>query len=925
MVVQPNESHDVMGEHWFPVGEVSVESMRERVPGIDYPPTNRIHVWFARRPLITSRAAIVMSILPPNADKEEIFNLLCIPSNRNVMDAYSKLLRAKAEKRKIKNPCDWPQAYKCNISENIILYLKKNINGNLPIFDPFAGGGSIPLESVRLGLDVIANDLNPVAFICLKGTVEYPGKFGKDLLPAVDAFCKRVHAAALPTLKSYFPKPNGDDVYAYLWARTVRCPHCGFTLPLSPNWWIVRTETSKIAARPTVDKAANRCQFEIITDPKAEGYNPDQGTFSGGDAICISCGSTINSDGIKAEAKSRQMGHQLYAVCTKLTKARGRGKVWHFRSPTLDEIKSIEDAETYVAVHLHDWAIENLVPMEAFPEDANDTRPIDYGMPLWRDFFSPRQLLTHATYLKAFRETKAELFSDCIEGSNEWEFAKAVAVYGAFVFDSCLNYDSMQCRWDATRCKVAGALDMQAFPFRPSYAEWNQIVEGAGFEWAAKKTLAALNEIVSFMPIIPGKATITQWAAQSTEIPSASLGFIITDPPYAGNVMYAEMSDFFYVWLKLLIGDLYPDVFSESLTNKIDEAIANPARFAGAKRGQAKILAAQDYAAKMEAAFRECRRILQDDGVLCVMFTHRTREAWQNLAESLINGGFTLHASWPVRTEPGQKFGKANKGALKVTVILYCRKRTANQPGRWETIVDEIRNTARLKVEEYQALGITGPDLIVSVYGPALGVFSDHYPVKDVTGRVMRSGDALDIVTQVVNEYLTGDIQGADAITLSYLNLLRFNPSLVVEEDFARIITVFGGNSGIDALDVKRGAGLIRKEKGKVKILTAKDRIAEGVLNPEQPKNLRGLMDVVHAAVVLYEQKGLGAVTRLLEETGHDSKDAGLLSALAVIGGIREDADNKLISEASIATALLEALGRTTVSMSRRGEKITDY
>ncbi len=915
----------VLGEEWFPVGEISVESMRERIPGIDYPPTNRIHVWFARRPLIASRAAIASSLFPVGTDRRIILKTLAIPHDRDVVGAHEEVLRAKAEKRKIKSPFDWPQAYKVPIGEDILRMLENAGIDHPVILDPFSGGGSIPLEAIRLGLDVVANDLNPVAYFCLKGTVEYPARFGTQLIPEVRAFCEKVHREAKAELEEYYPLSPHEEVFSYLWARTIRCPHCGLTIPLSPNWWIARKDSDRIAVRVVSGIDSDMCTFEILEDPEKAGYDPDCGTVSQGGAICPRCTSTIDGDAIKTEAQAGRMGHQLYCVCTKIPKLRGRGKTWVFRAPTEEEVDIIDIVEALVTQDGNTWKQNGLIPSEPYPSDANDIRPIQYGMPNWSDLFNPRQLLAHATYMDKYLEAKQGLFSKLTPGTDEWEFATAVATYGAMVFDSCVNYNSIQSRWDSTREAIRGSMDMQAFPFRWSYGEWNQVVEGAGYEWAVEKTIDSLTELIALMPETPGSATIINADAQALPCDPKSINVIVTDPPYSNNVMYAEVSDFFYVWLKRLVGDLFPVQFSDELTNKTDEAVANPARFNGIKKGQAKKLADQDYAAKMEASFREMHRVLKDDGVLCVMFTHRKAEAWEGLAEALMNAGFSLQSSWPVHTEPGEKFGKANKGALKVTVLLYCRKRENHRPGRWEDVVEEIRHTASYKVEEYSQNGITGPDLLVSVYGPALGKFSEYYPVKDVTGAVRGVGDALAIVAQVVNEYLTGDVQGADMETLAYLNLLRIAHGLTLEYDLARVSTVFGGNTSLDAMDVRGGSGLVKKTGSKVKILTAKQRFAEGVLDPHRPQTFGNQIDVVHAALILYEQEGLRAVSRILEETGKDTRDAGIISVLQAITTAGEGGSADLVAEARIASALLEALGQTPSGVGRSGERITHW
>jgi len=913
----------VLGEEWFPVGEVSVESMRERIPGIDYPPTNRIHVWFARRPLIASRAAIASSLFPVGIDRRIVLKTLAIPHDRDVVGAHEEVLRAKAEKRKIKSPFDWPQAYKVPIGEDIHRMLQQSGIDHPVILDPFSGGGSIPLEATRLGLDVVANDLNPVAYFCLKGTVEYPARFGTRLIPEVRAFCEKVHREAKAELEEYYPSGPHEEVYSYLWARTIRCPQCGLTIPLSPNWWIARTDKNKTAIRVISGIDSDTCTFEILEDPENAGYDPDCGTVSKGDAICPRCTSTIDGDAIKMEAQAGGMGHQLYCVCTKIPRSRGRGKTWVFRAPTEDEMFALDRLGDLDSDRLTALKAKGLIPPEEIIPGSKTREPINYGMPHWSDLFNPRQLLAHATYMEKYLEAKQSLFSRLSPGTDEWEFATAVATYGAMVFDSCVNYNSIQGRWHSGRTVIVGAMDMQAFPFRWSYGEFDHA--RMLWPWAVEKTIDSLTELIALMPETSGNATIINADAQALPCEPKSIDVIVTDPPYSNNVMYAEVSDFFYVWLKRLVGDLFPVQFSEEQTNKTDEAVANPARFKGIKKGQAKNLADQDYAAKMEASFREMHRVLKDDGVLCVMFTHRKAEAWEGLAEALMNAGFSLQSSWPVHTEPGEKFGKANKGALKVTVLLYCRKREDHRPGRWEDVVEEIRHTASYKVEEYSQNGITGPDLLVSVYGPALGKFSEYYPVKDVTGAVRGVGDALAIVAQVVNEYLTGDVQGADMETLAYLNLLRIAHGLTLEYDLARVSTVFGGNTSLDAMDVKGGSGLVKKTGSKVKILTAKQRFAEGVLDPHRPQTFGNQIDVVHAALILYEQEGLRAVSRILEETGKDTRDAGIISVLQAITTAGEGGSADLVAEARIASALLEALGQTPSGVGRSGERITHW
>ena len=643
------EGRELLISKWFPIIEVSVESVRERSASSALPPLYFLHVWFARRPLATSKAAVLGSLLPSHVTRKDFLELLGIPADVDLQKAQDKLAQAKASGVKLsENPFFWERAYEHVPTDRELGRfhdsLKEFWGVERPlVVDPMAGGGSIPFEAMRLGLPVIAGDLNPVAFICLKGTLEYPAKFGKKLIPAVENFCKEVHEAAKVELEEFFPKQVGEKVYAYLWARTIKCSSCGLIIPLSPNWWVVRADKDEesVAVRVVVPKSGDVCSFDIVSSPKRHGLDPDKGTVKGGRAECPRCHTVIDGEEVKREAQNGRMGHQLYCVCVK---NRGLGKnraKWDFRAPTKQENEAVERAEKRLKEKLPKWTALRLIPSEIIPEGLKTREPLNFGMPRWCDLFNPRQLLTHLTYLEKFLMEKEKLFSGKQRDSEEWDFEAAVATYGAIVFDACIDYNCLISLWDSTRNKVAHMMSLQAFPFKWSYAEWNQLVQNGGYDWALSKVLDALKEIITLLPDNSPKPTVYCGTATRIPLKDKSVPCIVVDPPYAENVMYAEVGDFFYVWLKRLLGDIFPDAFKTNLTEKEEEAVSNPARFKGMGKS-AKTLAQQDYKTKMEACFREMNRILQDDGILTVMFTHRTAEAWSSLATALMNADF-LH------------------------------------------------------------------------------------------------------------------------------------------------------------------------------------------------------------------------------------------------------------------------------------------
>jgi len=912
-------------DSWFPYGETSVESIRERSAFTALPPLYALHVWFSRKPLTTSRASIICSLLEKQ-DRNKIFQILGYPTDKDIVSIQKELevLNSKGIRKK-ENPFTWNRAFKHTPTESELDWLhtelKKVWGGKLPtVLDPMAGGGSIPFESIRLGLPTIASDLNPVAFVILKATLEYPAKFGAKLIPAVQEFCNEIQKRSYKELETYFPKPKGEKVFAYAWCRTIKCDKCSLLIPLSHSWWIVRKDAANgVAIKLKIPKESDGdvCSFEVVKNPKKIGYDPGEGTDIGKAAKCPRCNSTTSGEMVKKEASEGRMGHQLY--CVNIKRSMGpRKQERDFRIPTKDEIQATGHAQNVLEQKLLRWTKEGIVPLEDFPSTNNDTRPLQYGMKKWIDMFNPRQLLTHLTYLEKFNEVKREWLHD---KSKEKELVEAVIVYGAIVFDTCVDYNSLLSLWDSTRIKIAHTMGLQGFPFKTSYGEFDHST--MLWPWALSKTIHAISDIVKFLPIETQNVRIRCSDSSTISIPDKSIEAIIVDPPYGENVIYSEIMDFFYVWLKKMVGDLFPKEFKNELTDKDAEAVVNPALYQEAGRGQSRKLSDQHYQAKLEACFTEINRVLKNDGILTVMFTHRKSEAWAGLTKALLNAGFTFTSSWAVTTEPGQKFGKRDIGSLKRTVILACRKRADEKKGLWSQVKDELYHEAESKVKKYLESGITGPDLLVCTYGPVLGKFGDYSLIKDSAGNTKGPEDALQLVAEVVNKF-TVNIPGADLETLAYVNLLSSFNGQTVNEDEARVTVVFGGNLSIEDLVSK---GLVKKEKGKIVTLTSKQRLDAGTINLAKPDNLKTLIDVVHASLVTFEKLGIKAVKKLLEDTGKDSSDSGFIATLKAISSLGYDISEKSIisSEIRAATSLLTALGYEPESVLKKGEKLSHY
>ena len=675
-------------ERWLPIAELSEEATRERRSMTALPAIYYLHVWWARRPLVASRAAVLASILPDDADHEAFSHALGIHGD----PLAAKVRIAIADRRGERLGADaygYRRAFTFTPSE---AEMKKLLGDKkLVVLDPTAGGGSIPFEAMRLGVSVHANDLNPVAATILKGTIEYPALFGDKVVTAAKSLGAEWGRRVKDKLGNVFPdEPRPGDVPdGYLWARTITCPYCSGKVPLSPNWRLAPSGTG-VRLVPQVGEgvgdAERRCTFEIVQ--KAAEQSP--GTVAGGDGVCPfpDCGRPISGEEIKRQAQAGSMGDQLYAVVFKTpvtteTKTGRKKSSWQrgYRAPSGGDDNTSLITEL-LQERIPEWEALDVIPTEQIPEGSKTDEARRFGATSWRDMFSPRQLLIHCTNAAVFAEMYRE-----DEASGELDdVRKAAYVYTAFAIDKLLNYNSRMSIWMSTREVVANTFNRHDFAFCWSYAELASMVEGSGVDWAVANTTKALKELTATIgggqvsDLIDRSATSASTIAISNgsgaNMPhhaDKSVDAIVMDPPYGANVMYAELSDFFYVWLKRTAGLVVPELFTRRLADKETEAVANKAHFKGQKGAEK--LANRDYQDKMAGIFAECRRVLKDDGIMTVMFTHKDTGAWDALAMSLMDAGFVITASWPVNTEASGSLHIKDKAAANSTIFLVCRPR----------------------------------------------------------------------------------------------------------------------------------------------------------------------------------------------------------------------------------------------------------
>ena len=653
-------------EDWFPIETVGCESMRERGASSALPPLYFLHVWWARRPLTASRAAMLASILPAWSDEVARFGRKrgLFGSEEEYRDWFMKLCgiygdpvagraqlaRAREAGRRIPNPYTHDRAFTVDPApENLevlgeLLHLVRG-RQRLTLLDPFAGGGSIPFEALRYGFDTRAVELNPVAGTILRGTLDYPFAFGPSLTYDLHRYGAILSQGLQERLKPYFSSV-GDDTrlvgLAYLWARTVRCPYTGKPIPLAPNWWLQRSGSTGLAVRPIFDVRSATARFEIVEVDGVgpDGFDPANGTVKRGKGRSPwAADQAVSGDYIKTEAQSGCMGSQLY--CVALKKARGG---FDFRAPTEVDRKAVAQAEKVLARRLPGWDACGWVPREDIPTGNKTDEPQRYGMFTWADMFSPRQLLALCSYVEALHELVPQIEKELPE-----DRAKAVVTYLGMVLSKAVNYNSYLASWHSGRTVMRGVFDRHDYAFKWTYGEFDasrnlypwcldQVCDA--YDGIAKLAEPAHRVFERARAAVPVQVTQTS-ASDLSHIPDGSVDVVLTDPPYYDNVMYGELSDFFYVWLKRTVGCVHPDLFGDDLANKDDEAVANPARFArlGRKKRQ---LASGDYERKMAAAFRETHRVLSGDGVLTVMFTHKKVEAWDTPGD-VAAGGWLRH------------------------------------------------------------------------------------------------------------------------------------------------------------------------------------------------------------------------------------------------------------------------------------------
>ncbi len=904
-------------EQWLPAAAIGAESLRERGSAKAYPPINFLHVWWARRPLVASRAAVAASLLPAWPTEAEAVNdpeaALVLKALRvefpkgpefyqawftNAIGILGDPVAGRAAikaavasgSRTAANAYGYDRAFTINPTQADIARLQRlwalsaGTSGTPVVLDPFSGGGSIPFEAARLGCDTIANELNPVASAILQGTVVLPAQLGPEFAEVIRKYGDRWSGYVRKSLDAFFPMQHPDERLAYIWAHTVPCPTTGRPTPLAPDFWLARGAAGKdIAVRLEVDVSAGHLTPVIIEGPGAKA-NGDRSTYKRGVGESVWTGETFSGDYIRTQANSGNLGVTLLAVSVTRSGVRGRS----FRAPSAADLKAIALAEEELARRMPDWEVQDLIPHDTVQPGWKTDEPRRMGLTRWSDMFMPRQLLANVTILERLREV-----INLARGELDGDQVKALALYLAFAFDKMLDYNGRLSSWHATRMLIRNTFDRHDFGFKWTCAEFD--AAHALVPWAVDNAVANHRKISAlvvedetmYSAARSVSAHVTRGSATNLALPDASVDAVVTDPPYYDNVMYAECSDYFYVWLKRSLRETWPEFTDLVITDKQEEAVANPSLFkdvaTATGRGQRKAdgsktagqLADEHYEQLLTKSFREAYRVLKPQAVLTVMFTHKRIDAWDTLGVALLDAGFSIDASWPIHTESEHSLHQARKNSAASTIFLACRKRAGSEPAYWADIRRDVERAAEEAAHRFSAEGMTGVDLTIATYGPVLSVLSHRWPVytgelnADGEPEVLRPDTALDLARERVAALKKRGLLGGREVEFDRVTdwwLLAWSDFQAAEfpYDEARKLSIA---THLDLDDLAKQHKIVKQGSGTVTLLSPAQRRTVGAIDPDAGSYSTWL-DRLHALMLVYDEEGLAAARSWLARSG---------------------------------------------------------
>jgi adenine-specific DNA methylase len=672
------------------------------------------------------------------------------------------------------------------------------------------------------------------------------------LLHAVRYWGNWVLEEARKELERFYPKDqDGSIPVGYIWARTLPCqnPECGAEIPLMRQTWLAKKDNKKVALRMMPNKRRKQVEFEIVEGKKID-FDPEEGTVSRAHVRCPICGSTVDDDTTRKLFREGKSGQRMVAVVLHHPQRTGKS----YRLPTDRDLEAYNAAEKALEKKRQalwaEWGIDP-VPDEPLPQErpSPNARGLSaitrYEMRKWGDLFNSRQKLALVTFASEVREMHQRML---VQGA-EPEFSKAVATYLALVISRMADFESVICRWQPQWEFIPNTFARQAVPMVWDYAELvplAPILTGT-FESMIGQVL----DVISHCSEVHDDraAVATQGTATALPWDDGHFDAVLTDPPYYDNVPYGDLSDFFYVWLKRTVGNLYPELFATPLTPKSEEIIWHQRHGGNYEAGK------DFFERKITESFREIQRVLKSDRPAVIVFAHKKTEAWEAIIGALLKAGMYMTASWPVHTEMQERLNAQETASLASSIYMLCRKRVAMEIGEFPRVRQEIDERVKEKLDKFWTEGIRGADFFMSAIGPAVEVFGRYERVEKLSGEPVEVKELLEYVRKVVSEFAlerilgSAELGGVDPETRFYL-LWRwtFNHARVPFDEARKLATAVG----TELTAMWRPGQLVSKEKEYVRVLGPKDRERDKKFMDRTGDGT--MVDALHRACIYWER-----------------------------------------------------------------------